>query len=106
MRAGPGHHLHVDDCPQTLQLVAALVGHRADSEELGYVATEHGAWIDWDQLAAGRLSSTEIATVHIARGCAALERAGGLPGRLAGRVIDTVNDVAVGRRPPRPGPLA
>jgi hypothetical protein len=39
------------------------------------------------------LSSTEVATVHIARGCAVLERAGGVSPRLGDVVADVVKKV-------------
>ena len=84
-------HLHLDDYPNTLRLLAELLGHR---EELGYGPTEHGAWVDWEALSDGKLSSTERAAVHIARGCATLERHGGLPPRLRSVVVETVGAVA------------
>ena len=45
-------------------------------------------------MTAGPLSSTEVAIVHIARGCATLERAGGVPPRLAAVVTEVVRAVA------------
>ncbi len=89
-----GQHLHLDDYPQTLRLLAALVGRRVDKERLGYSATEHGAIVDWERMVTGPLSSTEVATVHIARGCSILERAGGLPQHLAGVVTEVVQAVS------------
>jgi hypothetical protein len=89
-----GQHLHLDDYPETLRLLSALVGARSDNERLGYRATEHGAFVDWEHMIAGPLSSTEVAVAHIARGCAILERAGGLPPRLAGVVAEVVGAVA------------
>lgn len=90
-----GQHLHLDEYPQTLELVRALVGHRDDRDELGYSPTEHGAHVDWDRLTTThKLSSTEKAAAQIARGCATLERAGGtLPG-LARVIVATVAAVA------------
>lgn len=93
-----GHHLHLEDHPRTLELLGALVGHRGDRDRLGYTPTEHGAWVDWEALTTGVLSSTEVATVRIAQGCATLERAGGLPPRLADTVVATVIAVAGGAR--------
>lgn len=95
---GQGQHLHLDDYPRTLELLGALVGQRGDRDRLGYTATEHGAWVDWDSLTTSVLSSTEVAAVRIAQGCATLERAGGLPPRLADVVKATVEAVAGGGR--------
>ncbi len=88
-----GQHLHLDDHPQTLRLLGALLARRSDREDLGYSATEHGAFVDWERLSVAGLSSTEVATVHVARGCAALERAGGAPPHLADVVVDVVRNV-------------
>jgi hypothetical protein len=80
-------HLHADDVPLTLSVLRALVGHRADREQLGYRPDEWGADVDWDLLASGKLSTTEKATVHIARGCAIIERhGGGLPNSVSGPI--------------------
>lgn len=78
-----GRHLHRDDYPATLELLAGLVGHREDAGELGWWPTEDGAYVDWDLLVDGKLSSTEVAVARIAQGCATLERAGGPPPKLA-----------------------
>lgn len=86
-------HLHLDDYPETLRLLGALLERRSDREDLGYTVTEHGAFVDWERLSSGTLSSTEVATVHIARGCAVLERAGGVPPRLGDVVVDVVKKV-------------
>lgn len=87
-------HLHLDDYPQTLRLLTALLGRRTDGDRLGYHPTEHGLLVDWDRMIAGPLSSTQVATVHIARGCAILERHGGLPPTLAEVVANVVGAVA------------
>lgn len=98
-------HLHGDDYPHTLRLLAALVGGRADhnllaaaigepAEDIGYRVTAEGAWVDWERLAGGKFSSTEVAAIRIAWGCATLERAGGLPPRLAGIVAEVVDQVS------------
>lgn len=75
-------HLHLDDHPDTLAVLGALLAGRPDRQELGYEPTEHGAWVDWDTLTTGRLSSTENATVHVARGIAIAERHHGLPPKV------------------------
>lgn len=86
-------HLHLDDYPEALRLLGRLLSRRTDHERLGYLATEHGAWVDWQRLTTtAPLSSTEVAAVHIARGCAGLERAGGA-GPLAEVVADVVRAV-------------
>lgn len=95
-----GVHLHLDDHPATLELLAALFSRRGDRDtaRLGYEATEHGAWVDWATLAESGLSSTERAVILIAQGCAVLERAGGLPDDLAQVVVDVVARVAPASR--------
>lgn len=79
-------HLHRDDYPDTLAFLAALLGARA-THRVGYWPTDEGAWV------VALLSSTEVACVHIARGAAVLERAGGA-GRLTAEVIDLVGRTA------------
>ncbi len=37
-------HLHLDDHPDTLAVLGALLASRQDNEELGYEPTEQGAW--------------------------------------------------------------
>ena len=39
-------HLHLDDYPETLRLLGALLERRSDREDLGYTVTEHGAFVD------------------------------------------------------------
>ena len=89
-------HLHRDDYPNTLQLMAAVVGHRQDAEEFGYRATDVGAEVDWDLLTSSDtpLSSTEQGALLIAKGCAILEYHGGLPPRLRGVVTAVVDAVS------------
>ena len=55
------HHMHREDYPNTLGLVAAVVAHRQDAEEFGYRPTGVGAQVDWDLLTSNDapLSSTE-----------------------------------------------
>lgn len=84
-------HLHRDDVPLTLSLLELVVGHGGPA---GWEPTEHGAFVEWDELAGSHLSSTERAAVQIARGCATLERQGGLPPRLRAAVVATVQGVA------------
>ena len=83
-------HLHRDDVPDTLALLGALLGDRS-TEVPGYSLDETGADVDWDLLLEGWLSTTEKAVVHIAHGCAILERhGGGLPVELRWQVRATV----------------
>lgn len=73
-------HLHLDDHPATLGLLATVAGGRSGRTDRlidGYRPTEHGAEVDWDLLLDGFLSSTEKAAVHVARGVQTLEHAGG-----------------------------
>lgn len=74
-------HLHRDDHPATLTLLARLFDTKqANGEglkEIGYERSEAGAWVDWDLLEGSWLSTTERAILTIARGCAALEATGG-----------------------------
>jgi hypothetical protein len=93
-------HLHADDAPLSLAVLRALVGYRADREQLGYRPDECGTDVDWDLLASGKLSATEKATVHIARGCAIIERhGGGLPNSVSGPVQAAIDGLADGGRP-------
>jgi len=85
-------HLHHDDVPSTLAILADLLDHRSTVPD-GYELTEHGAWVDWDALSRSWLSSTEVAAVHIARGCAIAERHGGLPVSVAGAVREAVEEL-------------
>ena len=93
-------HLHADDAPLSLSVLRALVGHRADREQLGDRPDEWGADVDWDLLASGNLSTTEKATVHIARGCATIERhGGGLPNSVSGPVRAAIDGLTDSGRP-------
>jgi hypothetical protein len=79
-------HLHRDDVPDTLALLHALLGDRTHPTP-GYTPDETGADVDWDLLGDGYLSTSEKAVVHIAHGCAILERnGGGLPVELRWQV--------------------
>ncbi len=93
-------HLHADDVPLSLSVLRALVGHRADREQLGYRPDEWGADVDWDLLASGKLSTTEKAIVYIARGCAIIERhGGGLPNSVSGPIRAAIDGLTGGGRP-------
>ena len=88
-------HLHHDDHPATLALLTALADGRPGHDwiEIGWEPTEHGAWVDWTRLANSSLSSTEQAVIHVARGCATLERAGGPSPRLSEPLRRTITAV-------------
>ena len=89
-------HLHRDDVPDTLALLGALLGDRS-TEVPGYSLDEKGADVDWDLLLEGWLSTTEKAVVHIAHGCAILERhGGGLPVELRWQVQASVKSTTEG----------
>jgi hypothetical protein len=101
-------HLHRLDHPLTLPILAKLLDHRSRLPA-GYERSNQGAWIDWDALASSYLSSTELAVVHIARGCAIAERHGGLPRATVHPVqqaVDRLTGGHVGARQARPGPAA
>ena len=85
-------HLHLDDCPQALAVLRALLGHRPErAAEIGYQPTEHGAWVDWDALEHSWLSSTERAAVVVARGIAMAERQGGWAPALHRVIVEAAN---------------
>jgi hypothetical protein len=99
-------HLHRDDAPLTLRLLDGLFGHRHDRAEIGYRPDQWGAVVDWDRLTGGVLSTSEVAVVHMARGCAIAERHGGpLPPSVRGPLRAAINDLAPGNDRPviRPG---
>jgi len=88
-------HLHLDDAPGALAILAALLGHRSDRKALGYDPDEYGAEVDWDLLTTGKLSTTEIAAVRIAQGVATVERhGGGLPRAVRDAVRAAIEDIA------------
>jgi hypothetical protein len=88
-------HLHFDDHPQALAILATLFGHRvARAGEVGYEPTEHGAWVDWAALEHSWLSSTECAAVVVARGIAMAERHSGWPPGLHQVVLEAVSHTA------------
>jgi len=66
-------HLHLDDAPGALAILAAFLGRRRDRDELGYTPDAYGAEVDWDRLIAGNLSTTPSSgTVAASRlGCGA-----------------------------------
>lgn len=93
-------HLHRDDTPLTLRLLDGLLGHRHDRAEVGYRPDQWGAEVDWDQLTSGVLSTSEVAVVHIAHGCAIAERRGGpLPASVRGPLRAVISDLAPGNEP-------
>ncbi len=84
-------HLHHDDVPDTLALLGALLGQRSKLPA-GYILSTTGADVHWELLAESWLSTTEKAVVHIAHGCAILERhGGGLPSELRSQVRAAVD---------------
>ena len=98
MHADTATYLHPDDYPATLALLAALFDRKVTSDpvglqDIGYELASGGAWVDWDRLATSSLSSTEKAVVHIARGCAILERAGGPVPRLTVPIREAITAV-------------
>lgn len=87
-------YLHKDDYPETLRLLRAVFIGRHDYSRLGWHPETYGVMVDWEHLAnEAPISSTEVAMVHIAHGCAILERHGGLP-RLAQAAVDAVANTA------------
>ena len=87
-------HLHADDYPVALAVLAEVVAaRRVDAVGLaaiGFEPSEYGVWVDWDALGASWLSSTERAAVIVARGIAAAERQGGWPPRVRRVLSDAV----------------
>ncbi len=70
-------HLHAVDYPLTIKILSELMPRRVVS---GFNASPSGAAVDWIVLEEGILSTTEKATVTIARGISTIERCGGFPG--------------------------
>ena len=97
-------HLHRDDTPLTLRLLDGLLGHRHDRAEVGYRPDQWGAEVDWDQLTSGVLSTSAVAVIHIAQGCAIAERHGGpLPASVRGPLRAVISDLAPGSDRPVTG---
>jgi len=88
-------HLHRDDCPAALGLVAAVCNRPQPPD--GFELTEYGAWVDWDALASSFLSTTEKAALRVAEGLAVAERAGGF-GQFSAAVEDALVGVLVDMR--------
>lgn len=88
-------HLIDDETqPRTRALLHALLDGRP-ARPIGYVEVSEGVWVDWDYLAtSGILLPAEIGALHLARGCAMLERAGGAPLGLVDKILETVGAVA------------
>ena len=82
-------HLHAVDYPLTIKILTELMPRRVVS---GFSALPSGAAVDWIVLEDGKLSTTERATVTIARGIATIERCGGFPGNgaVGGAVAEAV----------------
>jgi len=87
-------HYHADDYPKTLAVLAAVAAGR-DLASIGYATDESGAEVQWEALTGSWLSTTEKAAVHIARGVALAEHAGGLPPQIAPAVRAAVGDTRV-----------
>ena len=86
-------HLQRDDVPETLALLNVLLGGRQTAPP-GYAPHASGADVDWELLADSELSTNEVAVVHIAHGCAILERdTRGLPLQLRSQVLATVQTI-------------
>jgi hypothetical protein len=88
-------HLHHNDTPSALTILADLLDYR-DRPPAGWEPTSEGAWVDWDALSRSYLSSTEVAAVHIARGCALAERHGGLPLPVVSSVRQAIEELTGG----------
>jgi hypothetical protein len=93
-------HLHLDDHPQALAILAALFAQRPErAVDIGYESTEHGAWVEWSTLGHSWLSSTERAAVVIAHGVALAERQGGWAHGLHSVLVEAIERTGTG--PPR-----
>jgi len=88
-------HLHAVDYPLTIEILSELMPHQVVS---GFNALPSGAAVDWSVLEDGKLSTTERATVTIARGVSIIERCGEFPGNgsVGGAVAEAVEQL---RRP-------
>ena len=85
-------HLHAVDYPLTIKILTELVSRRAVS---GFNVLPEGAAVDWSVLESGMLSTTERATVRIARGISIIERRGEFPGdgSIGVAVADAVDEL-------------
>lgn len=90
-------HLHHDDHPATIGLVESVIHGRPLP---GVEPTDAGVWINWDEVAASYLSSTEKATMQVARGLAVLERHGGSNGVINVALVDAVASICTDQRQP------
>ncbi|MHB1209880.1 MAG: hypothetical protein ACYC1I_09275 [Acidimicrobiales bacterium] len=78
-------HLHAIDYPLTIKILSELMPRRVAS---GFSTSPSGAAVDWTVLEDGLLSTTERATVTIARGISTIERCAGFPGNgSVGRAV-------------------
>jgi len=92
-------YLHQDDYPwaNVILSVVASGGSGLRREVPGYTPEpEGGASVDWDRMLGSWLSSTEKAAVHVARGLAIAERAGGFPPSIGSVVLAAVQSTVVG----------
>jgi hypothetical protein len=96
-------YLHPEDIQWANVLLSTLHGGRATDIPGLTFEPEGGATVDWDAMLDSWLSSTEKATVHIARGLAIIERAGGFPRQEPGNqgtvgpvVLAAVQSIVVG----------
>ncbi|MHB8293914.1 MAG: hypothetical protein ACYDH5_04685 [Acidimicrobiales bacterium] len=87
--------LRHDDTPSALAILADLLDHR-DPPPAGWEPTSEGAWVDWDALGSSQLSSSEVAALNIARGCALAERHGGLPFAVAAPIHEAIEELTGG----------
>lgn len=83
-------HIHENDAPKALDLLFQWAPGRA-----GFERTPTGAFVDWDELIPGTLSTSETAVAYITRGVAILEaHGGGVPARMRRAVNDAIEAVA------------
>ena len=89
----PVERLNRNDVPESLALLNAVLGDLKTAPP-GYARQEWGADVDWELLADSQLSNSEKGVVHIAHGCAILERGGGgLPLELRTLVLAVVQSI-------------
>jgi hypothetical protein len=94
-----GGYLHPDDYPWTNVILAVVASGGAGAHRgvPGYKPEpEGGATVDWDRMLGSWLSSTEKAAVHVARGLAIAERAGGFPPHIGSVVLAAVQSTVAG----------
>lgn len=78
MTGAPTYLSHAE-CPGALEVLSDLLDGR-ERLPSGYEPDSGGAWVAWETLTSSPvLSNSELAVVHMARGCALGEWAGGIP---------------------------